>query len=259
MPCAYLIAYDGLLFHGATGSENSVVRFLEKAFKCRTMIASRTDPGVMALRNVAFPTCGICPHMGDLASRLPHGIFPIGVAHVDHGFIPRKADYRVYAYVTPYMGEDISQIERAALLLSGRHDFRNFIVRRGESPSTIMAVQISAHVSNGALVFTFKGKGFRNKMLRKLAWALLAVGRGVWTLDDLLERLDTSVERPVPSAPALGLVLVDIQYSDVVFNIANEFMERAYKYFTKKTTESMTRLLVYKLINISMDHKQENP
>ncbi len=250
MPCAYLVAYDGLLFHGAVGSENSVVRFLEKAFRCRTMIASRTDPGVMALRNVAFPTCGVCLHIGDLASRLPQGIFPVGVAYVDAGFIPRRADRRIYVYVAPYTGEDTSQIERAAALLSGRHDFRNFMVRRGQKASTIATVQISVHVDSGVLLFTFKGRGFKNKMLRKLAWALLAVGRGVWTVDDLLRRLDTSAEMPTPSAPALGLILVDVHYNDIVFDVANEFMERAYKYFTKKVTESMTRLLVYKLVNI---------
>ncbi len=259
MPCAYLVSYDGLMFHGAVGSENSVVSFLEKAFKCRTMIASRTDPGVIALRNVAFPTCGTCPHIGYVASRLPLGIFPIGVAHVDAAFVPRKADYRVYAYVTPYRGEDMSRIEEAARLLSGRHDFRNFIVRRGEKPRTIATVNISVRVDEGALIITFRGKGFKNKMLRKLAWALLAVGRGMWTINDIEERLDTDVDRPVPSAPALGLILVDIHYRDVVFRLASEFMERAYRYFTAKTAESMSRLFVYKFTNIYMDHKQENP
>lgn len=226
---AYLVAYDGALFYGFTGHKNSVEPALAKALGPILGRGSRTDPGVSALANVAVAE-SLKP-IGQINSELPRGVWVWGYAEVPSDFNPRRAKERIYAYFAPYRGEDVGLMRKAAELLVGTHDYRNFAKGVEKAVTTITSIEVT---DRGRYIeILFKGRGFKNKMLRKIAWTLSAVGRGVLTLDDVAGLLSGERKRPVPSAPAEGLVLLWIEYG-INFSTDRSVLSKIYKYFLNR-------------------------
>ncbi|MEZ0247645.1 MAG: tRNA pseudouridine(38-40) synthase TruA [Thermoproteus sp.] len=226
---AYLVAYDGALFYGFTGHKNSVEPALARALGEVLGRGSRTDPGVSALGNVAVAR-GLKP-LGQINAELPRGVWVWGYAEVSEGFNPRRARERAYAYYAPYRGEDIELMRRAAELFLGTHDYRNFAKGVERAVTTINSIEVR---DRGTYIeVEFRGRGFKNKMLRKIAWALLAAGRGLLSLRDIEELLAGSRKGPVPSAPAEGLVLLWIDYG-INFQIDKAILSKIYRYFLNK-------------------------
>jgi tRNA pseudouridine38-40 synthase len=67
--------------------------------------------------------------------------------------------------------------------------------------------------SSPLIVFTVSADGFLRYMVRSIAGALMAVGRGELILADLKQAIDSG-ERPVKivTAPACGLTLWRVRY-----------------------------------------------
>ncbi len=232
MPFLYRVAYDGTLFYGFTGHPNSVEPALRRVFGEVLGRGSRTDPGVSAVANVVM-----VPRMlpiGYVNSKLPRGIWAWAVAEVPEGFNPRRARLRRYLYVAPHWGEDLASMQEAAELLAGTHDYASFIQTRGEKGSTVTTLyEIRVEVRGDLVYIRYAGRGFRNKMLRKLTWAILAAGRGVLRRRDIEELLARPRPGAVPSAPAEGLVLLDIDYG-VEFQVDRAALRSTYTYFLAK-------------------------
>ncbi len=226
---AYLVAYDGVLFYGFTGHKNSVEPALAKALGPILGRGSRTDPGVSALANVVVAE-DLKP-LGLINSRLPRGIWVWGYAEVGEGFNPRRARERTYVYFAPYRGEDVEAMREAARLFVGTHDFKNFAKGVRSAVTTIASVEVADRRTH--LEIAFRGRGFKNKMLRKIAWALLAVGRGALALDDVAALLSGEAGGPVPSAPAEGLVLLWIDYG-INFSVDRSILSKIHRYFLNR-------------------------
>ncbi len=220
---AFKVFYDGSLFSGFTGSTNSIEYYLRRAIRYfikdfKLSKASRTDPGgVSAIGNVISIKYGDSIRLvpGMLNSRLPNGIRIWAWAKVGDDFRARAAVSRTYVYVMPWLYEDVDLMRKAAELFVGVHDLANFQVReRGGVPTTVMVNSVNVERLGDYLVFTVVGRGFRNKMIRKIVNALRMVGSNVLTIDELRDLIEMRIRRPIPPAPPYGLLLLNVSYGD---------------------------------------------
>jgi tRNA pseudouridine38-40 synthase len=245
MRFAYLLFYDGTLFRGFTGSEDSVEAHLRRAFakickldvnEIKIKCASRTDPGVSAIKNVIAVDLPRHVKPEELNSALPDGIRAWGFAQVPDTFNPRSAYLRKYIYFKPYEGEDIELVRIAAKMFIGTHDFSNFQIMDEEMSPETTIYNIDVQLAGDYIVYVFEGAGFRNKMIRKIVWALTQVGKGTLSLDTLRKLINVEIRQTVPSAPAEGLVLVDVKYrSEPQYTISYKALQEVLSYLTSRS------------------------
>jgi len=213
------IFYDGSLFNGFSGSEYSVEWFLRKAISnflgsFRLSKASRTDPGVSAVGNVISIDSPIDLKPSMINSRLPVGIRAWAWARVNGEFNARRAIRRDYLYITPWLNEDLSLMSRGAELFVGTHDLSNFIVKEKGVSTVVTIMEVSVERVGGFLMFRITGRGFRNKLIRKMVRALMMLGRGELSLEELDDLVNMRRSRPIPPAPPWGLVLLGVSYRE---------------------------------------------
>lgn len=132
--------------------------------------------------------------------------------HIRMGTVPdvftRKYAYRVEEPL------DIPAMERAAQLLTGKHDFRSFCGNRRFKKSTVREIfHIGVEVCGSDLTLVFQGDGFLYNMVRILTGTLLEVGLGQRTPESMADIL-AARERTAAgkTAPAQGLVLQEVYY-----------------------------------------------
>jgi tRNA pseudouridine38-40 synthase len=110
---------------------------------------------------------------------------------------------------------DVAAMRRAARVLVGRHDFAAFSANpQREQESTVRTLKRLSVTRRGAMVtITATADGFLYKMVRSLAGALLKVGTGKLTVEDI-KRILASKQRTalVETAPPQGLCLVKVKY-----------------------------------------------
>lgn len=215
----FRVFYDGSLFNGFVGGVGSVEYYLRRAIgyfvRGFTLSkASRTDPGVSAVGNVVSVRYdgGVVLSPGMVNSRLPEGVWTWAWARVGEDFRARRAVSRTYVYVMPWLNEDVGEMGRAAGLFVGTHDLINFQVRERGVPSVVTIYDVSVRREGSVVVFVIRGRGFRNRMIRKIVNSLRLVGLGVLSVDELAELISGRVRRPVPPAPPYGLFLLSVDY-----------------------------------------------
>ncbi len=256
MKLLYFVAYDGTMFHGFVGDESSVLNTLLRAFKRVSVTvedvsySSRTDPGVSALKNTICLRLSRYVSPDEVNSLLPRCLRLWAVAEVPDDFSARSAVERCYIYFKPYEGEDLDLMIDAANLFIGVHDFSNFMIMdEDQSPITeIYSIDISKE--GLFIVFKFRGRGFRNKMIRKIVWTLEQVGKGLLSIDEVRDLIELKVRKTVPSAPAEGLVLVDVKYSiDMSPNVSLRAMREFIEYLKERirTVLSLSASYTYML------------
>ena len=229
------VEYDGTDFAGyqAQAGARTVQGELEAALarlsggrRVRVDAAGRTDAGVHATGQVIAFTYAGSLSATDLA-RAVDALLPSDVAirdlrRVPEGFHPRRAArYREYRY-TVWNGPrsplrertslavrvplDTTAMARAAAALEGRHDFSAFGAAAGQPVRTLHRVRVRR---TGSLVtIDVTGDAFLRGMVRRIAAALLLVGRG--ETDE--EAVGSALASRGPafggaSAPAKGLCL----------------------------------------------------
>ncbi len=254
MKVAFKLFYDGEAHRGFTGGEGSVEWHVRKAISrfirdFRLSKASRTDPGVSAIENVISVEYDEGPLINTrmLNSELPTSIRAWAWAIPPEGFNARKAVARKYVYTAIWRGEDIDIMRKGAGLFIGTHDLANFQVREKGVPTVVTIYGIDVRRKGELIIFEFVGKGFRNKMIRKIVNALLMLGRGALGLDELRDLIDKKIERPIPPAPSEGLCLVRVDYGDLEpkWNIDEEALTQVMRYLVEKVLSLKTRLYVY--------------
>lgn len=234
MRVALKLAYFGTNFSGFQYQpdrrtvEGELFRAFEKLgidpkkanYKC----AGRTDAGVHALSQVIAINVekakSVLPRI--LNSHLPDDIIVWAWAKVSDDFNPRYATSRKYLYVMHLDGEyDVSAMRKAAKLLIGTHDFSNFTKKFGEGQNCVRTIySIELRMNGDFLIFEIEGNAFTWNMVRCIVSALQAVGsrhRSVEWFEKMLhpERYRERVE----PAPPYGLILKDIRYSNVEFEV----------------------------------------
>jgi tRNA pseudouridine38-40 synthase len=105
----------------------------------------------------------------------------------------------------------------AAKFFVGRHDFASFAANRGapvaDTVRTLRSVRVRK--SGSLLTFHFEGDGFLYKMARLMTGALVGVGLGKISPNEIQSRLAHPSRSITPArnvAPATGLFLCRVRY-----------------------------------------------
>lgn len=246
MRLALVVEYEGTCYSGFQYQANapSIQEELEKAIarltgeKVRVKGAGRTDAGVHASGQVAaFDTASTHPpetFVRALNYYLPEDIAVKAAYRVKYDFDPRrKALSRTYRYTilnsptpSPLMRRsacivgvplNVRRMQAGARLFVGEHDFRQFAgPLANKSASTVRLIYEASLTSKGhALAFEVRGSAFLPHQVRRMAGALVDVGKGKLSLDNLKQMINGGrVDAIAHSLPSQGLCLVEVAYAD---------------------------------------------
>ena len=234
-----IIEYDGTDFCGwqtqpglrTVQSELESAIFKLTGAEARVTASGRTDAGVHALGQVAhFDTekdLG-AKYVGGLNYYLPQDVRVISAEVVGDDFHARfSAKNKTYVYVMYESRVDsavlraratrvdklnATAMHRAAQVFVGKNDFHAFMSTGSDTLTTVRTVTAaSVKRNNGMIVFSVSADGFLYNMVRKMAAALIEVGKGKMT-EDRLQSLLTADATFTPVAPPQGLYLYKVEY-----------------------------------------------
>jgi len=197
--------------------------------------ASRTDAGVHALGNVAvfdtettIPPDKICCALN---TKLPDEIRAVSSCEVAEDFHPRHCDtvktyeYRVYNarvdnpvkrlyFHTVHQEMDVDRMVEAAKYFVGEHDFKSFCAAGAQVQTTVRTIySLEVERSDNDILIRVTGNGFLYNMVRIIAGTLIKVGTGLIESDSITAMIEAKDRCAAgPTAPAKGLMLVEIKY-----------------------------------------------
>ena len=246
MRLALIVEYDGAGYHGFQLQPNAptVQGALEEAIhkltgeRVRVKAAGRTDAGVHAVGQVVtFDTSSTLPPntvVDALNHHLPADV-AVREAHlVGPDFDPRRrALVRTYRYTvlndrvrspllrrrTCLLGHhlDVDRMRDAAALLVGEHDFARFSGPLADGQASTVRLVYDAEVRRDCRLITFdvSANAFLPHQVRRMAGALVEVGRGKLPLEGFAKLLDGKRGcGGAPSLPPHGLCLMRVEYAD---------------------------------------------
>ena len=114
------------------------------------------------------------------------------------------------------VGEHDFAMREATSYLIGRHDFASFCSAGSQVESTVRTVySLSVNKRDDVISIRITGNGFLYNMVRIIVGTLIKVGLGVYPPEHVKEIIEAK-DRYVagPKAPACGLTLVGIEYSE---------------------------------------------
>jgi tRNA pseudouridine38-40 synthase len=242
-----IVAYDGAPFSGwqsqrnGKGIQDQIEIAIEQICSepVRVHGAGRTDAGVHALAQCAHVDLparryGAARWRSALNGVLPPAIRIMQCRFVSESFHARfSAKGKIYRYRI-WNGEVLPPLENgrvwhvrdpldrtvlaaAASLFAGSHDFASFAANRGvpvdDTTRTVRRVRIR---NSGPLIsIEFEADGFLYKMVRLMVGALVDVGLGKASPDEIQSRLHHPKQRFSHArhvAPATGLFLIRVRY-----------------------------------------------
>lgn len=239
--------------------------------------AGRTDAGVSALRQTVAFDCPDWCSASALTGSFPPGVKAWAAADVDDDFhATHDATRRTYTYhlyapkarsrsddpdedgrpgvgfgasapldADPsgdvryaYPAVDDAAVREAAELLSGEHDFHNFTP---DDRNTVRDLTLDVERDGPVLVFTVSAGGFVREQVRRLVSCVQDVGAGERSLGDA-ERLlgpdPVDGGDGVGPAPPEPLVLTDVAYPGVTFEVDTDAVASARAVFAERRIES---------------------
>ena len=109
---------------------------------------------------------------------------------------------------------DISQMQKAALLLLGKHDFSTFRDSECQAKSPIKTLNELTITRRGDYVFFLvKARSFLHHQVRNMVGSLVEVGLGRWSVEDFKTAFDACDRtKGGPTAPAAGLYFQKVEY-----------------------------------------------
>ncbi|MDR0528493.1 MAG: tRNA pseudouridine(38-40) synthase TruA [Zoogloeaceae bacterium] len=222
MRIALGLEYDGRAFHGWQRQPEavSVQGALEDALSriaghsVQVICAGRTDAGVHACGQVVhFDTDALRPMSAwvrGVNAFLPSAMavrWSLSVAEDFHARYDARA--RAYRYVLlnrserpglwagrvgwHYLPLDVDAMRAAAGCLLGTHDFSAFRAAECQAKNPVRhLIRAEIHRAGKDLViFDFVANAFLQHMVRNLVGALVSVGKGVWTIGQMREVLES--------------------------------------------------------------------
>lgn len=244
------LSYDGAAYCGWQRQPDAptVQQTLEQALSTllrepiEVVGAGRTDTGVNASYYVAHFDCEkevedcaklvyklnlILPH--DVAvgavqkvRESAHARFDAVEREYTYYISQRKNPFRRYSAWQYYVPLDVERMNEAAKRLLEWEDFTSFAKLNSNNKTNICHV-VKAEWHRAAddedlLIFTIRADRFLRNMIRAIVGTLVDVGRGRYTVEDF-ERILHSCDLSLSSsgAPAVGLFLSDVKYSDEVY------------------------------------------
>jgi tRNA pseudouridine38-40 synthase len=240
------LAYDGTKFQGfnVQPERRTVQGVLEAAWlQCvgesiRISPAGRTDTGVHASGQVGsvHTACRrpVAQITRGLNATLPADVAVLSASDEADGFDARRSALRRHYRYTLWTGSvrnvfwrrfswhvprelDLPSMRTASECLMGKHDFRCFAARlaRSSVDSTVRTVERleCSRDDFGFVHLDVAADGFLRRMVRGIVGALVAVGLGRQTPDDVAARLHGSyVSGRGDHAPPHGLMLTRVDY-----------------------------------------------
>lgn len=237
------VAYDGTAYHGWQFQDGvpTIEGVLDKAATeavgedIHVIGASRTDAGVHSMGNIAvFDTESPIPPAKIymvLNKLLPDDISVLSSDEVDLNWHPRKQNcrktYEYRIYISPvripvkrlyahyfYQQPDVEEMNRAAGLLVGEHDFSAFCAADSQAISFVRTIyDCSVRQHGNEVIISVTGSGFLYNMVRIIAGTLLDVGLDRKKASDIPGILGSRDRRKAgPTLPACGLVLLGYEY-----------------------------------------------
>jgi tRNA pseudouridine38-40 synthase len=240
------VSYKGTNYSGFQSQKNAntIQAEVEKAFKIilkeemQLTGSSRTDAGVHALQNYFHFDI-----KGELSSRLLYNLNAIlpgdivvkdllkvkNDAHCRFDAVSREYKYFVYQKKNPFLTDsafyfpytlDLELMQSAATIIKEYTDFTSFSKRNTQVKSFVCDIKESEWAIEGeCLVYKVKANRFLRGMVRALAATMLTMGRNKVNIDlfrKIIESKDCTLANF--SAPAHGLFLVRVAFSDSYFN-----------------------------------------
>jgi len=259
MRYAIKLFYIGMNYHGFQRQPDLVtiegellrvikeLKIIEDLKKAKYVAASRTDKEVSAISQVISFSSTQVPIIPLINKSLPKDIKMWAISEVPEEFNPRKeAIYKHYKYIMPYDGENLEEMTKGASLLEGTHNFQKLSKPDKKDNTICTLLEVELRKQDNFIVFDFKGKRFLWKMVRKIVTALLHIGRGTMTLEELKMLLDPSgsTSRDVQPASSRGLILHNIEYP-FSFVINRIVLEEIRKYLEQVTNDYRTKTRVH--------------
>lgn len=197
--------------------------------------SGRTDMGVHAYGQVAnFKTnsmMSINKMQKYLTEYLPEDIVIKEIEEVENRFHSRynaKAKTYLYkidnnSYHSPFLRKyathvekklDLNAMREASKVLLGEHDFTSFCSSKSKKKSNVRRIDsISIQEQNGIVSIFVEGNGFLYNMVRIIAGALIDVGLGKKTANDIKVMLEErNRTKASDTAPSRGLYLYKVIY-----------------------------------------------
>jgi tRNA pseudouridine38-40 synthase len=239
------IAYDGTAFRGWAAQRGPAIRTVEAELTShlervlqvpvKLSVAGRTDAGVHARGQVASfkTTSRVTPEriQNAVNSVLAPEVVISGASCVPETFDARfSATSRSYRYVIrsgpvadPFTGRYewhrpkrllLTPMREAARSVIGEHDFTSFCRHPGAGKGTVRDLRRLSISRDGDLIlFGFGANAFLHQMVRALVGALVIVGEGKISPEEVGRMLSARNRTGMPNvAPALGLTLERVNY-----------------------------------------------
>ncbi len=236
------LSYNGGAYSGWQRQPNAITiqEVVEKALSVllrhdvAVVGAGRTDAGVHASHYVAhFESDGVvdCEWLTyKMNILLPYDIAVKSIYEVAPDLHARfSATLREYTYIieprkNPFTRHtswqftqplDIKQMNDAASMLIGEHDFTTFAKLGSDNKTNICRVTLAewSVESDGSLHFTIRANRFLRNMIRAVVGTLVDVGKGRYSVEQFREIFESQeLSRCSTGAPAQGLFLSDIKY-----------------------------------------------
>ena len=242
---AFRIAYDGANYHGFQRQPHDetiedelfdALDALGVAFENGAprgyAAAGRTDAGVSArAQTVAFEAPEwLSPRAFN--SELTDSVRAWASAEVDDEFHATfDADERLYRYFLYAPTIDNERMSKACRRLSGTAEYHNFTP---DDDGTDRTITLSPRRDGEFVILDCRASGFSRQLVRRLVTAVSAVGHGERPLSFLDRALDEEpLSGPDGIAPAdpEPLVLLDVRYSGVDFEVDETALESAHEIF----------------------------
>jgi len=244
-----VLEYDGSRFSGwqtqinARTIQGELQQAADELFGAEVQIqgSGRTDAGVHAIGQVAhlkiraaartLPPAAILRELND---RLPSSIAVLSCEeaapsfHARHDALSRAYFYQISTRKTALSKRyvwwikeplDVARMQKAAALISGRHDFTAFRAPDPARPdeSTIVVVDAAeVAVDEHLIVFRIEASHFLWKMVRRLAGTLVKIGLEQVSVEQFREllagRKNSQLDIAAWTAPASGLFLESVRY-----------------------------------------------
>ncbi len=231
-----VLSYDGSKFKGFQRQKNvrNVQGYLEEVFSNildENIIikgAGRTDANVHALYQVVhFETDKNIYDLKKKANKILEDVKIKKIKKVGPDFHARhSAKSKTYVYKIDLRGNrdknyygfvrnklDINKMKEVSKLFLGTHNFQNFVAgERLNYETTITKIRI--YKFNNVLYLEFTGFAFYRYMVRNLVGALVEVGKGKVSSQDIQDMLELKTAKRLPTFSPNGLYLKRIKYFD---------------------------------------------
>ena len=266
MRVALKLAYLGMDYHGFQTQpgvptiEGKLMKALKDSgaiknpSKARYAAAGRTDRGVHALGQViAFDTENIDAAMPRAINSSLSNIWVYAWARADADFNARmSAQEREYRYILWAKGLDISRIKDSLSIFLGAHDFRNFSHEEKEKSTTCEIKKLSIQEQGNWIFIDIAASRFMLHMVRIIATALKLIGKGEKDKAWLTKMLDCSINDKLEPLEAQGLILMDVKYPDIKWNIDIYARDKALVEIHESFMQHETTAMILELIENGM-------